>query len=160
MFHKTVLHCERFHMSFGARSANLCHALAAQKAVPAKCDCGSTGGPDAGESHHCVHGVSRGAHHPATASEQSRMDERSRQDDEVGAVVDPADRDALIDYLSSNFSPDKPAVRAAANRGGKSSSESSRSRNSRGKSKALPTQCPRLAGHYGSAANSSPKSDA
>src|ERR1700688_4381552 len=26
-----------------------------------------------------------------------------------GAVVDPADRDALIDYLSSNFNPDKPA---------------------------------------------------
>ena len=26
-----------------------------------------------------------------------------------GAVVDPADRDALIDYLSNNFSPDKPA---------------------------------------------------
>lgn len=26
-----------------------------------------------------------------------------------GAVVDPADRDALIDYLSVNFSPDKPA---------------------------------------------------
>jgi mono/diheme cytochrome c family protein len=26
-----------------------------------------------------------------------------------GAVVDPADREALIDYLSSNFSPDKPA---------------------------------------------------
>lgn len=26
-----------------------------------------------------------------------------------GAVVDPADHDALIDYLSSNFSPDKPA---------------------------------------------------
>jgi hypothetical protein len=25
-----------------------------------------------------------------------------------GAVVDSADRDALIDYLSSNFSPDKP----------------------------------------------------
>lgn len=25
-----------------------------------------------------------------------------------GAVVDPADRDALIDYLSSNFSPEKP----------------------------------------------------
>jgi hypothetical protein len=29
-----------------------------------------------------------------------------------GAVVDPADRDALIDYLSSNFSPDKPAYEA------------------------------------------------
>jgi mono/diheme cytochrome c family protein len=26
-----------------------------------------------------------------------------------GAVVDPADRDALIDYLSTNFSSDKPA---------------------------------------------------
>jgi mono/diheme cytochrome c family protein len=25
-----------------------------------------------------------------------------------GAAVDPADRDALIDYLSENFSPDKP----------------------------------------------------
>jgi hypothetical protein len=25
-----------------------------------------------------------------------------------GAVVDPGDRDALIDYLSANFSPDKP----------------------------------------------------
>jgi hypothetical protein len=25
-----------------------------------------------------------------------------------GALVDPADRDALIDYLSANFSPDKP----------------------------------------------------
>jgi hypothetical protein len=26
-----------------------------------------------------------------------------------GAVVDPNDRDALIDYLSTNFSPDQPA---------------------------------------------------
>jgi hypothetical protein len=26
-----------------------------------------------------------------------------------GAVVDAADRDALIDYLTTNFSPDKPA---------------------------------------------------
>jgi hypothetical protein len=26
-----------------------------------------------------------------------------------GAVVDPADRDALIDYLSTNFGPDQPA---------------------------------------------------
>lgn len=29
-----------------------------------------------------------------------------------GAVVDPADRDALIDYLSANFSPDKPTYEA------------------------------------------------
>src|ERR1051325_4614787 len=26
-----------------------------------------------------------------------------------GAVVDPKDRDAIIDYLSTNFPPDKPA---------------------------------------------------
>jgi hypothetical protein len=30
-----------------------------------------------------------------------------------GALVDAADRDALIDYLSTNFSPDKPAYEAA-----------------------------------------------
>jgi hypothetical protein len=39
-----------------------------------------------------------------------------------GAVVDPADRDALIDYLSSNFSPDKPAFgpqRTSAGKSGK-----------------------------------------
>ncbi len=38
-----------------------------------------------------------------------------------GALVDPADRDALIDYLSTNFSPDKPAYepqRTSANRSG------------------------------------------
>jgi hypothetical protein len=29
-----------------------------------------------------------------------------------GAEVDPKDRDALIDYLSANFSPDKPAYDA------------------------------------------------
>jgi hypothetical protein len=29
-----------------------------------------------------------------------------------GAVVDAADRDGLIDYLSANFSPDKPAYEA------------------------------------------------
>ena len=41
-----------------------------------------------------------------------------------GAVVDPADRDALIDYLSTNFSPDKPAYepeRTAADKTGKTS---------------------------------------
>lgn len=29
-----------------------------------------------------------------------------------GAVVEPSDRDALIDYLSTNFSPDKPPYEA------------------------------------------------
>ncbi len=37
-----------------------------------------------------------------------------------GAVVDPADRDALIDYLSTNFSPDKPAYEPQHTSGEKS----------------------------------------
>jgi hypothetical protein len=40
-----------------------------------------------------------------------------------GAVVEPADRDALIDYLSANFSPDKPAYEPARTAGHKSSPE-------------------------------------
>lgn len=39
-----------------------------------------------------------------------------------GAVVDPADREALIEYLSTNFSPDKPPYqppRSASPKGSK-----------------------------------------
>ncbi len=36
-----------------------------------------------------------------------------------GAVVDPTDRDALIDYLSTNFSPDKPVYEPQRTSGGK-----------------------------------------
>jgi hypothetical protein len=39
-----------------------------------------------------------------------------------GAVVDPADRDALIDYLSTNFSPDKPAYEPPRTSAGKTAS--------------------------------------
>jgi hypothetical protein len=39
-----------------------------------------------------------------------------------GAVVDPTDRDALIDYLSTNFGPDKPAYEPPRTSGGKSGS--------------------------------------
>jgi hypothetical protein len=39
-----------------------------------------------------------------------------------GAVVDPADRDALIDYLSSNFNPDQPAYEPQKTAGGKNGS--------------------------------------
>jgi hypothetical protein len=39
-----------------------------------------------------------------------------------GAVVDPADRDSLIDYLSSNFSPDQPAYQPPRTSAGKSGS--------------------------------------
>jgi hypothetical protein len=35
-----------------------------------------------------------------------------------GALVDPADRDALIDYLSTNFSPDKPPYEPPRTSGG------------------------------------------
>jgi hypothetical protein len=42
-----------------------------------------------------------------------------------GAVVDPADRDALIDYLSTNFSPDKPAYEPPRTSAGKSDSANS-----------------------------------
>jgi hypothetical protein len=43
-----------------------------------------------------------------------------------GAVVDPADRDALIDYLSTNFSPDKPAYDPPRTSVGKTNSANSR----------------------------------
>jgi mono/diheme cytochrome c family protein len=36
-----------------------------------------------------------------------------------GAIVDAADRDALIDYLSTNFSPDKPAYEPSRTSGEK-----------------------------------------
>ena len=39
-----------------------------------------------------------------------------------GAVVDPADRDALIDYLSSNFSPEKPPYEPQRTSGDKKAS--------------------------------------
>jgi len=38
-----------------------------------------------------------------------------------GALVDPADHDALIDYLSANFSPDKPPYEPPRTSGGSSS---------------------------------------
>jgi hypothetical protein len=41
-----------------------------------------------------------------------------------GAVIDPADRDALIDYLSTNFNPDQPAYepqKTGADQSGKTS---------------------------------------
>jgi mono/diheme cytochrome c family protein len=43
-----------------------------------------------------------------------------------GAVVDPSDRDALIDYLSANFSPDKPAYEPQRTSAGKNSANSSK----------------------------------
>ena len=42
-----------------------------------------------------------------------------------GAVVDASDRDALIDYLSTNFSPDQPAYEAPRTSDEKASGKSS-----------------------------------
>ncbi len=41
-----------------------------------------------------------------------------------GALVDPADRDALIDYLSTNFSTDKPAYEPQRTASGKDAPKS------------------------------------
>jgi hypothetical protein len=46
-----------------------------------------------------------------------------------GAVVDPNDRDALIDYLSMNFSPDQPAYTPA-----RTAREKTQGKNTGGKS--------------------------
>lgn len=43
-----------------------------------------------------------------------------------GAVVDAADRDGLIDYLSTNFSPDKPAYEPSRTAHRNSSGKTSR----------------------------------
>jgi hypothetical protein len=52
---------------------------------------------------------------PAWAKEVDKMTK-------WGAVVDPSDRDALIDYLSTNFSPEKPAYEPPRTAADKSSS--------------------------------------
>jgi hypothetical protein len=52
--------------------------------------------------------------HDATIILQQRLskDAWGKEVDKMvrwGTLLDPADRDALIDYLSANFPPDKPA---------------------------------------------------
>lgn len=48
-----------------------------------------------------------------------------------GAVVDAKDRDALIDYLSTNFDPDRPAYEPARTAVAKSSSAGSAAKTSK-----------------------------
>jgi hypothetical protein len=48
-----------------------------------------------------------------------------------GAVVDANDRDALVDYLSTNFSPDRPAYEPPRTAAGKSGSERSAAKTSK-----------------------------
>ena len=83
--------------------------LVAQKPVPAKVTADLTAGPmQAKATAACLEC------HEARIILQQRLSKAAwtKEVDKMtkwGAVVDPADRDALIDYLSSNFSPDKPA---------------------------------------------------
>ena len=83
--------------------------LVAQKPVPAKVTADLTAGPmQEKATTACLEC------HEARIILQQRLSKAAwtKEVDKMtkwGAVVDPADRDALIDYLSSNFSPDKPA---------------------------------------------------
>jgi mono/diheme cytochrome c family protein len=83
--------------------------LVAQKSVPAKVNADLTAGPMQAkattaclECHEARIILQQRLSKPAWTKEVDKMTK-------WGAVVDPADRDALIDYLSTNFSPDKPA---------------------------------------------------
>jgi len=83
--------------------------LVAQKSVPAKVTADLPAGPmQAKATTACLEC------HEARVILQQRLSKPvwTKEVDKMtkwGAVVDPADRDALIDYLSTNFSPDKPA---------------------------------------------------
>jgi hypothetical protein len=83
--------------------------LAAQKSVPAKVTADlPAGAMQAKATATCLEC------HEARIILQQRLSKAAwtKEVDKMtkwGAVVDPADRDGLIDYLSTNFSPDKPA---------------------------------------------------
>jgi hypothetical protein len=59
--------------------------------------------------------MSRGAHHRAAAAWTKEVDKMTKW----GALVNPSDRDALIDYLSANFGPDQPPYEAPRSSPGK-----------------------------------------
>jgi hypothetical protein len=87
----------------------LATGLLAQKAVPANVTADLPAGPmQAKATTACLEC------HEARIILQQRLSKAAwaKEVDKMvkwGAVVDPADRDALIDYLSTNFSPDQPA---------------------------------------------------
>ena len=61
--------------------------------------------------------------HDASILVQQRLDRKAwtKEVDKMirwGAVVDPSDRDALIDYFTKNFGPDKPRFVAPRGRPG------------------------------------------
>jgi hypothetical protein len=108
MFHKTVFIKPLLVISTMA-VVTLATALVEQKAVPATVTADLPPGPmQAKATATCMEC------HEARIILQQRLSKAAwtKEVDKMtkwGALVDPADRDALIDYLSSNFSPEKPA---------------------------------------------------
>ncbi|MGC2648702.1 MAG: hypothetical protein WA261_20625 [Candidatus Sulfotelmatobacter sp.] len=96
-------------------------ALAAQKSVPANVTADLPAGPEQAKATTACTEC-----HEARIILQQRLSKAAwtKEVDKMtkwGAVVDPADRDALLDYLSSNFSPDKPPYEPPRTAAGKSS---------------------------------------
>jgi hypothetical protein len=119
-----------FHKLFRGISAITLLALAtgllAQKSAPANVNADLPAGPvQAKATTTCLEC------HEARIILQQRLSKAAwtREVDKMtkwGAVVDPADRDALIDYLITNFSPDKPAFEPQRTTGKRSSAKASK----------------------------------
>ena len=106
MFHKTVF--TQVFPIFDARLANLRNCTGGAEKRSGKCDADLPAGPEQAKATTACTEC-----HEARIILQQRLSKAAwtKEVDKMtkwGAVVDPADRDALIDYLSSNFSPDKP----------------------------------------------------
>jgi hypothetical protein len=124
MFRKTVFNKTVFTKVFRIISAlallTLATALTAQRSVPANVTADLPSGPmQAKATAACMEC------HEARIILQQRLSKAAwtKEVDKMtkwGAVVDPADRDALIDYLSTNFSPDKPPYEPPRTVAGKS----------------------------------------
>ncbi|MGB7599863.1 MAG: hypothetical protein WBM24_06140 [Candidatus Sulfotelmatobacter sp.] len=111
MFHKTIS-TKVLYIISALALLTLATALVAQKSAPANVTAELPPGPmQAKATAACMEC------HEARIILQQRLNKATwtKEVDKMtkwGALVDAADRDALIDYLSSNFSPDKPPYEA------------------------------------------------
>src|ERR1700684_1023455 len=124
MFHKTVF-TQLFPTILALVLLTFATVLAAQKSVPANVTADLPPGPmQAKATTACTEC------HEARIILQQRLSKAAwaKEVDKMtkwGAVVDPPGRDALIDYLTTNFSPDKPAYEPPRPSAGKSNSANS-----------------------------------
>src|SRR6202161_1076793 len=120
MFHKTVF-TQLFPTILALVLLTFATVLAAQKSVPANVTADLPPGPmQAKATTACTEC------HEARIILQQRLSKAAwaKEVDKMtkwGAVVDPPGRDALIDYLTSNFSPDRPTYDPPRTAAGKSS---------------------------------------